>query len=158
MTRPATAPSVLLATTSAAQTTGISNGDPVKFDTVTYSSGADISLTGGTYTFNLKANHPYILNGQVNTANFSTLNVNAYVTAAWYDTTSTATQIGQTCTTLSVTDTLLGSGGSPVCMTVFAPTVDSTVQLRITGVSGLNQLGSSNAMPTAILQELSGAQ
>lgn len=153
--------SYMQATLSAAYTCGTCAAtDHVRFNKVLTSTGSDITLdiastyktSGGASIgrFTLKSGRTYLLN--------STLNFNsatgANISAAWYNVTAGTSFNGSFAGSPTSTNNY---GGNAVNQTIFTPTTDTLVELRITESSGLQSIGiDANRLPVATIQVIAG--
>ena len=139
-----------------AQTTNISAGDHVKFDTVVTSSGSSATLdTSTTYTttqgaasigrFTLKAGKTYRLDAGIPWSD------DGYIRFKWYDATNNNDITG---TTLEVASTANGSDGGGGA--IFTATGDSLVELRVVLNVDIAQFGNTgnNLYPWAIIETI----
>jgi hypothetical protein len=110
---------------SANQTTGFSDGDPVKFNTVDTSNGSDISLNTSTWIFTLKAGKTYSLESGVRIQGSA-----AIFGYQWYNITN-STFIG----TIGFSQTADSSNNSEqqTAKAYITPSTDITVKLYIIG-------------------------
>lgn len=123
--------SYLYAEMSTTQTTGISVGSPVLFDTDTIRIGENIGAVSSN-SWVLKAGRTYDLHAQV-TVTFSGTTLHVIV-VRWYDITGAA-YIGSTGVRRAIGDPQALAEGQDARAS-FAPSVDSTVELRITYTEG----------------------
>ena len=117
---------------SGAQSTGLSDGDPIIFDTIE----GNMPLSSGRIT--LKAGTKYRLTAEIN----SHLTANTgYAFTKWYDVTNSS-YIGNEGLSISITyaSSTNDAGLNPIA--VITPTTDIEVELRFTTTSGVNYISS----------------
>ena len=120
-------------TMSADQTTGIAATNPIKFNTIS----GDLQFNAATYSATLRANHTYKLVASCDCTFFDATGSAQYrwynVTASGYIVTSKAAYL------LPVSQTYSASI-QPITYAILTPTVDSSVQCRLTSSTMLSQI------------------
>jgi hypothetical protein len=148
-----TASSYASLTRSTAQTTPLSIGSAVLFNTVNNISGSDISLNSGSGQITLQANRTYRLMGSPGYASFSGA---GYVTWQWYNVTDAA-YIGNPYTAEAITGTSNNAASYGPTVTMFTPSVTTVIQLNIKDQSLLTSIGGSGStLPYADIEVIGG--
>jgi len=138
--------SYIFGTLSGDQSTGLTNGDPIQWDTDSSSAGNDITLDGVTNVgrFTLAAGKTYKLSAMLQ-AVFSGSSGTA--TFQWYNVTGAA-YIGKQHTAVPMNSTNLSNIASPAVAYV-TPSVSTDVELRLNGIpTSLSSIESDTSWAT----------
>ena len=150
----------LQATLTADQSTNLNAGDHVKFDSVARSSGSSITLdTSTAYTstanvdsigrFTLQGGKTYRLTAITNVVIFDDATGN--VDISWYDADS-GTSLSDLGSLRSYTSTF-NEGKSPVVQTIYTPSVDTRIEVRLGNPVALTRFGDgTGTRATAIIE------
>lgn len=137
-----------------AQSTNVGSGDHVKFLTTSALSGTGITLDAATaYTttanaaslgrFTLKAGKTYKMSGNLGDIGYASASNSNYISYRWYNSDLNTPLGSQTTVNSDYGEQYDGAGGYATA--IFTPTVDTRVELRINGQSGVTSYGGTLA-------------